>query len=362
MPAIVSVSSSIPKHTISQNETEQIVKELFQSSFTDMDRLIKIFGNGQIEKRNFIVPKEWFQEEHSFSEKNDLYIRESIQYGVDAIKKCLVNRSSLNREIHEEEIDAIVFVSSSGLATPTIDARIMNEMSFSPHTKRIPLWGLGCAGGGGGLSRAYEYCLAFPDAKVLVLCIEMCSITFQRNDLRKSNLVGTSLFADGIACSLVVGDEVLQKEELSRSYCPHIMNTQSTLMPDSEDVMGWDVRDEGLYVIFSRDIPTVIQKWLKPNVEQFLNGNNAKLTDISHFVAHPGGKKVIEAYEAALGYGSDMTSISSEVLRDNGNMSSPTVLYVLKETMRREPRKGDLGLLTALGPGFSSELMLLEWR
>ncbi|WP_026691249.1 type III polyketide synthase [Alteribacter aurantiacus] len=362
MPAILSVSTEIPPYTIAQEETEAIVKELFRESFTDIDRMMKIFGNGQIDSRNFVVPKEWFEKDHSFEEKNELYIKEAVRLGVNAIQTCLKPSEFLQEEVSCEEIDAIILISSSGFATPTIDAKIMNELPFSPHTKRIPIWGLGCAGGAVGVSRAYEYCRAYPEAKVLVVCIELCSITFQRNDTRKSNLVGTSLFADGVACALVTGDEAMNTGKPRLPAIPTILGTQSTLMPDSEDVMGWDVKNSGLHVIFSRDIPGIIREWLRPNVETFLEQRNLKHEDIHYFVAHPGGRKVLEAYETALNYSEQMTEIPRRVLTNNGNMSSPTVLYVLKETMLEQPSPGSQGIMTALGPGFSSELLHLKWE
>ncbi|MDQ0254081.1 alkylresorcinol/alkylpyrone synthase [Evansella vedderi] len=362
MPSIVSVSTAIPPYKISNSETEEVVKELFKDSFADIERLLTIFNNGQIHKRHFVVPKEWFKDSHSFEEKNNLYIQHSVELGVEAIESCLSDKKFLNKIIYVDDIDAIFFVSSSGIATPTIDAWIMNELSFSQHTKRIPLWGLGCAGGGAGMSRAYEYCLAYPNAKVLLLCVELCSLTFQKDDTRKSNLVGTSLFADGVSCALIVGDEVVKGEKLSKKPVPSILGTQSTLMKNSLDVMGWHVNDHGLQVIFSKDIPTIVQQWLKPNIETFLLEKNIELQQIGHFVAHPGGKKVLDSYEKALGYDRGMTETARTILKNFGNMSSATILYVLKEFMTQGPEQGDLGLMTALGPGFSSELLLLEWR
>lgn len=238
----------------------------------------------------------------------------------------------------------------------------MNELPFTKNTKRIPIWGLGCAGGAAGVSRAYEYCLAYPEAKVLVLCIELCSLTFQRNDRTKSNVIGTSLFADGVACALLVGDEVDVIEWSNIDTLPHIHSTGSYLMPHSEDVMGWDVKDNGLYVVFSRDIPNIIREWLKPTTEEFLQQANIELTDIKEFIFHPGGKKVLDAYEEALNIPNTMTQRSRNVLRDNGNMSSPTVLYVLNECMKEPKAKGDIGIMGALGPGFSAELLQLEWQ
>ncbi|MCD8511254.1 MAG: type III polyketide synthase [Bacillus sp. (in: Bacteria)] len=363
MPSIVSVSTAIPQYAIPSSETEEVVKELFKDSFPELHRLLAIFNNGQIEKRHFVVPKEWFKGDHSFTEKNNLYIEEATRLGGEAIRACLHN-DKFAQNIKEEEIDAIIFVSSSGIATPTIDARIMNQLPFSAHTKRIPLWGLGCAGGAAGMSRAFEYCLAYPEAKVLLLCVELCSLTFQKNDTRKSNLVGTSLFADGVSCALVMGDDAIKQEKkvAKKQTLPRILGTQSTLMQDSLDVMGWQVNNDGLQVIFSKDIPTIVRNWLGPNIEGFLAKHDLKTEDIERLVAHPGGKKVLDSIEKTIGCDSTMTDAAREVLRNFGNMSSATILYVLKEIMEKGPAPGERGLMTALGPGFSSELLLLEWR
>lgn len=362
MPSIVSLSTCNPPHVFTQDKALSFARELFKDSFQDIDRLLNIFHNGQIEKRHFSVPLEWFQKEHSLQESNDLYIKLATKLGVEAIEECLQTSVFLERKIDYSEIDVIFFISSTGISTPSIEARMMNQLSFSPHTKRVPIWGLGCGGGASGLSRAYDYCLAYPHAKVLVVSVEICSLTFQRKDQSKSNLVGTSLFADGAACALVVGDKI-KLNQLSRlSYLPHIQDTQSTLMPESLDVMGWDVKDSGLHVVFSKDIPNIVSHWLKPNVEEFLTRHSLKLEDIKHFIAHPGGKKVIEAYQETLGMDGEITAIPLQILNEFGNMSSATVLFVLKRFMEQEVADGERGLITALGPGFSSELLLVEWK
>ncbi|MFE8702167.1 type III polyketide synthase [Cytobacillus sp. FJAT-54145] len=361
MPSIVSVAEAIPPHTIDQHTVMDFSRELFSESFKDIERLLGAFHNGQIKKRSFVKGIEWFKTDKSFEEKNNAYIESAVELGAIAIEKCLHNQEFLLRNIDYTEIDAIFMISSTGIATPSIEARIMNLLPFSEYTKRIPLWGLGCAGGASGLSRAYEFCLAYPSAKVLVLSIELCSLTFQRNDRSKSNLIGTSLFADGVACALLIGDEV-DRESIQRlSSIPKITATQSTTMKNSLDVMGWEIRNEGLYVVFSKDIPSIIENWLKPNVTRFLDENHHDLNDIKHFVAHPGGKKVLDAYVNSLSLPPTMIEVSSEVLEEYGNMSSATILYVLKRFMDKGI-KGDIGLATALGPGFSSELLLLRWE
>jgi alkylresorcinol/alkylpyrone synthase len=359
MPKILSVGTSIPKYLIHQETAVEFAKELFEESFKDINRLLTVFQNGQIEKRHFARDAEWFREPHTLEEKNDIYIQEAVACGVESIKSCINNPAKLDEPVPYEEIEAIFYISTTGMATPSIEARIMNVLPFSPYTKRIPIWGLGCAGGAAGLSRAFEYCKAFPEAKVLVVSVELCSLTFQKNDRSKSNLVGTSLFADGIASVLVAGDEA----EISASHVyPRILGSQSTLMKDSEDVMGWEVKNEGLYVVFSRDIPAIVTNWLAPNVERFLHAHKKDIDNLDHFVVHPGGKKVLEAYKECLGIDQSKLEVSLKVLKEYGNMSSATILYVLKEIMENDAVKGDIGIAAALGPGFSSEILLLEWE
>lgn len=361
MAFIVSVAEALPSHILRQDEVTQFAKDLFSDSFNDIERLLKVFDNGEIEKRHFVKGLEWFKTEKSFQERNDTYIECAVELGVEAITNCLTNNDFLKSAVPIEEIEAIFCISSSGIATPSIEARIMNRLPFSKHTKRIPIWGLGCAGGASGLSRAYEYCLAFPHANILVLSIELCSLTFQRNDRTKSNLIGTSLFADGVACALLSGNQVDRLAFQKLRSSPEITAIQSTLLPNSLDVMGWQVKDDGLFVIFSKDIPSIIESWLKPNVTEFLQKNDISMKEITHFIAHPGGKKVIDAYLQSLKIDEKMTAISLNVLKEFGNMSSATILYVLKRFMALG-KSGEYGLCTALGPGFSSELLLMKWE
>ncbi|WP_413376200.1 type III polyketide synthase [Alkalihalobacillus sp. 1P02AB] len=362
MVSILSVGTFRPPNRLTQDLTMEFAKELFSESFSDINRLLPVFKNGQIDERHFAVPIEWFEESHTLQERNDLYIELATEFGVEAIKTCLQNEAFLKEPIEEKEIDAIVLVTSSGMSTPSLDARIMNQMNFSPHTKRIPLWGLGCAGGAIGISRAFEYARAYPEQNILVCCIELCSLTFQKNDRSKSNLIGASLFADGVACALICGEHSSLIQKAKNPLRPTITATHSTLMPDSEGIMGWDVKDTGLHVVFSRDIPSVVENWFKPNVEGFLHEYGLEIGQIDSFVAHPGGKKVLDAYEASLAIPTTLTEEARDVLRMNGNMSSPTVLYVLEECMKKERQSGDIGLMAALGPGFCSELVLLKWE
>jgi alkylresorcinol/alkylpyrone synthase len=362
MPKIVSVGEAIPPFQITQNETMEFAREMFTDSFKDIERLLPAFQNGQIEKRHFVKGMEWFRGNHSFQEKNDTFIEQAVNLGKIAIEACLNSNYYLSHSIPYSDIDAIFTITSTGIATPSIEARIMNILPFSNETKRIPIWGLGCAGGASGLSRAYEYCLAYPKAKVLVLTIELCSLTFQKNDHSKSNLIGTSLFADGVACALLIGDEVAVADYSKRGTTPTILSTQSTTMKDSTDVMGWEVKENGLFVVFSKSIPTLIEKWLKSNVEKFLDNNQLTSLDIKHFIAHPGGLKVLEAYMKSFNFDETFLKHSFQVLKEFGNMSSTTVIYVLDRFMQEDIPKGENGIIAALGPGFSSELLLVRWE
>ncbi|MGG1290177.1 3-oxoacyl-[acyl-carrier-protein] synthase III C-terminal domain-containing protein [Bacillus smithii] len=353
MGMIVAAGHANPDYCASQEEVQALVKQIF-SGYPPVDRMLKVFQNAEIETRYFVKPIEWYQTFHDMEERNRLFVEEAVRLGKEAIQNCL-DKQPLNYE----DIEAIFTVCTTGLSTPSLEARIMNILPFSSSVKRIPIWGLGCAGGASGLARAFEYCKAFPKANVLVLAVELCSLTFQLDDRSKSNLIGTSLFGDGAACMLVCGVE--SPVVKAKKTLPHIFAAKSVLKKDALDVMGWDIRNNGLYVIFSKDIPTLVANWLKPVVEDFLAEQKLSWNEISHFIAHPGGKKVIQAYEEAFGIHREMTADAAFILRKYGNMSSPTIFYVLERVLKKSIRSDEIGLACALGPGFGTELLLMRW-
>ncbi|AGT31881.1 chalcone synthase [Geobacillus genomosp. 3] len=354
MPVLLSVGTATMPYTAAQDEVKQHVSSLFSGRMARVERLLQAFDNSGIRTRAFVQPLAWYSAPHGFGQKNKVYMDCAVRYSAEAVNDCL--RKASPGPVLPEEIDALFCISTTGLSTPSIEARLMNVLPFSPHAIRVPIWGLGCAGGAAGLARAADYCRAFPHAKVLVIAVEFCSLTFQLHDLSKSNVIGTSLFSDGVACVLVAGDEAAPKKG-----APFVVAARSVLMPRSEEVMGWDVRDEGLFVIFSKDIPSIVRSWLRPQVEAFLHDNGLTLGDLQYFIAHPGGRKVIEAYEEAFGFGPDQTKAARDVLARYGNMSSATVYFVFDQ-MTRQPLAPGYGLLVALGPGFSAEMVLLQWR
>ncbi|WP_394174127.1 type III polyketide synthase [Guptibacillus hwajinpoensis] len=359
---ILSIGKHLLPHCLHQSDAAAFAKKQFGDHFRDIDRLLPVFQSAEIDTRYFAMPLDWYSSGPTFEEKNERYISLSVEYAAEAIKDCLNNSFYLDTEIECSEVSAIYYVSTTGISTPSIEARIMNVLPFSPHTKRIPIWGLGCAGGASGLSRANEYCTAHPEEAVLVINLELCSLTFQHGDYSKSNLIGTALFADGVSCVLVTGEKSPLLQHSKMKNVPTIISAQSTLMKDSEDVMGWEVSNEGLHVVFSKSIPSIVSTWLEPNVKGFLTSQNKVPDEIDYFIAHPGGTKVLTAYEEALGLDKSMTAISREVLRHYGNMSSVTVIYVLDQFLRSGCETGATGLMAALGPGFCSELLLLEWK
>lgn len=354
MPHILAVGTAVPAHTVSQEASRQFTRRFFQKAFPDIDRYLQVFNNSRVEKRHFCVPLSWFDSPHTTAEKNRLYIEQACLLGKEAISRCLDKL-----QIGAEEIDCFLVVTSTGISTPSIDARLLNLLPLREDITRIPLWGLGCAGGAMGLSRAAEYARAYPGSLVLVLSVELCGLTFVHDDLSKSNLIATSLFADGAAAVLIAGDEYAIRHDHVHS-APYITGTRTITWKDSLDVMGWDVTDEGLRVIFSRDIPTLIKQRLRDCVDTFLAQHGTVLAQINRYILHPGGAKVLSAYQSALQIETALLRPAEEILQAYGNMSSPSVLFVLEKNMERSWQSGEKGLVAALGPGFSCELLYLQ--
>lgn len=348
---IVSVGTAVPEYEVDQREAREFARGLFREAFGDIDRLLKIFDHAAIERRRFSRPRSWFEQDHSFAERNKAYVEAACNLGEEAVRRCLKGAG-----LGPREVDHFIFVSSTGLSTPSIDAHLVNRLGMNPQVKRTPLWGLGCAGGAAGLARAFEVARAFPERRVLLLALELCGLTFRRNDLSKSNLVATSLFADGAAAALVAGEKAGVGGD-----GPRIIDAMSMTWPRSLDVMGWEVVDDGLKVIFSKDIPSIVRRKVGPVVKGFLRRWNLTPERVGRYIAHPGGAKVLSAYEEALSLKETVLSSARSVLRAHGNMSSATVLFVLEREMRERPERGTYGLITALGPGFSLELMLVRW-
>jgi alkylresorcinol/alkylpyrone synthase len=253
------------------------------------------------------------------------------------------------------DLRALFLVSVTGVASPSLDAMLVNRMGLHPNIKRLPIFGLGCVAGAAGIARAADYTRAYPGEAACLLSVELCSLTFRPDDVSVANLISTGLFADGAAAAIVVGDDYACNG-------PEILATRSIFYPRTEHVMGWDISEKGFQIVLSPDVPLVVKQHLAADVDAFLGGNGLARSDIGAWILHPGGPKVLEATAEALKLPPDALQASWESLRQVGNLSSASVLLVLQEFMtRRRPPPGTLALLGAMGPGFCSELVLLRW-
>ncbi|HEY2956307.1 MAG TPA: 3-oxoacyl-[acyl-carrier-protein] synthase III C-terminal domain-containing protein [Candidatus Eisenbacteria bacterium] len=358
-PVLASVATALPAHAVPQPATRAIAARMFEEALDPDDRrLLAVFESSGIDTRHFCMPLEWYAEERTFGEMNARYVEHAL-----ALAEQVAARALERAHLTAADVDHVVFVSSTGLATPSLDARLANRLPLRSDVRRTPIWGLGCAGGASGLARARDFALADPGARVLLIALELCSLTFQRRDLDRRNLVAAALFADGAAAAVIAGAEADLGGKGSNGGSPalELVASRSMLWPDTLDVMGWDVDEKGLHVIFSRDIPTIVRDWVRPNLDSFLAANGTSLEQIGHVVAHPGGPKVLAAYAEALGLPRSAFRHAEGVLRACGNMSSPTCLFVLERTLAAgDIRPGDAAVLAALGPGFSSELVLMR--
>ncbi len=360
MSYIASIGTSQPEFNMKQTEVKDFIKNIFPRPEKELDRLMPVFENAHVANRQFVVSKAWFSEQHSFVERNRIYQEKTLQHSLEAIDKCLSSKENFHDPIPYEAIDSFVFVSSTGISTPSMDAHIVNKRSFRDDITRIPLWGLGCAGGASGLARGHEWLEANNSGVTLIVCAELCSLTFQKDDERKSNFIGSALFGDGISAALMIGDKSEYRHHI-RQPVPKVKAVSSRLKKQSLDVMGWEIAPHGFEVIFAKSIPRLVETFWKEHVDDFMEKQGTISTDYGFFIAHPGGKKVLNAIEKVLDVSEDSLQFSYQVLHDHGNMSSCTVLYILKEWMKNGVEPGEKSIVSALGPGFSSELLEVEW-
>jgi alkylresorcinol/alkylpyrone synthase len=340
-PKILAVGTANPKYSFGQDAIKNVARQHFTGMSQDsLERLLGVYENTGIQKRYWAQPLEWYTAEPppSFAQRNALSVRLSIDLAAEAASQAL-NKSNVSAK----QVSAVVFVTSAALATPSLDAYFMQRMGIPPQATRLPIWGLGCAGGAAGLARAAE--LAATREYVLMVAVELCTLTFVPSDHSKSNLVASSLFADGAAAVL-----------LGPGEGPQITGAFSRLLPDSFDVMGWDVILDGLKVRFAQSIPALIEGRLG----EIIRGGLAQVNlqgNIDSWVLHPGGAKVLAAYKTALDVDEPSLEASRYILQHYGNMSSPTVLFVLGHML--SSLKGT-SVLLALGPGFSAEGLVIE--
>lgn len=343
---IIATGTAVPPFTLTQEEIRSFAAGLFRSNFDHIDRLLPVFDNGCIETRNLSRPLEWYAETHTFAEANQVFQEVALELAAEAALQAIKQAN-----VKPSAIGTVVFVSSTGIATPTLDSKLIQQLDLPLNASRVPIWGLGCAGGVSGLARAAELTRSRPGRTTLLVAVELCSLTFQRNDFSKSNLVGSSIFADGAAAVLLGPD----------GEGPEICGSSSALFADTEDIMGWDLVETGLKVRFSRDIPSIVHNHLPGLVRRACCDWGISPAEVKHYVVHPGGAKVLAAYAESLALPDGILDGAYQMLRQYGNMSSASVLFVLKQFLAAQPPTGDYGLLLALGPGFSAEQVLFRW-
>ena len=349
MPKIIAARHALPPHEIYQSEAKQVIKNIFWNKIEDLDRLLTIFDNSLIERRQLLMPPSWYGHEHSATERNQIFLQHGLGLARKATSLCLESV-----QCQRSQVDHFIFVTSTGHATPTPETYLINELGLPRTLSRLPIWGLGCAGGAAGLSRAYDYCLAHPKSLVLVTALECCSLTFVSNDLSKKNLVGTSLFADGAAAVLVAGDDFGREG-------PRIHASMSHLFPDSSHIMGWSFTDDGMELVLSPKLPALIKHEFGEIVDTFLEANGLERSDLIHYLTHPGGARVIDAFRSVLGLNAQDLMLTYELLRDHGNISSVSILIILEKWLAsKHSTIPGQGLISAFGPGFSAEMLLIE--
>ncbi len=355
-PRLVALATAAPATVVEQENVRDAVAALFGGATASNRRLLDVFAHTGIARRHVSAPLEWYASAHTFGDANDRYIATADDLAATVARDVLAAAG-----LAPADVDHIVFVSSTGIVTPSIDARLAHRLGCDAHVRRTPLWGLGCAGGVVGLARAADFARADPRARVLMIALELCSLTFQPGDADRRTWIAASLFGDGAAAALVCGADAAIPRSPSTTL--EVLAASSTLFPDSLDVMGWTVDGDGLHVVFSQDIPAIVRHRVRGAVDAFLREQSVDLTQIAHIVTHPGGPKVLDAYAEVLERPIEAFAHAIAVLQEYGNMSSPTCLFVLERFLRSgEMQGGDTALLGALGPGFCSELALLRVR
>jgi len=355
MPVIVSTKTDFPANYYPQttllSAAQQQVVKLKRTSL--LKPLEQFYTNVQVNGRYLAWTLEHYTEQTTFEERNAAYIETALALGKKTICSLLDQVQMRPQEIHQ-----LTIISTTGIAVPSLDARLMNRIPFSQNMKRLPLFGLGCMGGAAGIARTADYLQGHPDEAVILFVVELCSLTIQRDDLSLANLVASGLFGDGAAAVLMVGDH----HPLAKPGLPRVIDSQSQFFPETEHIMGWDVTNSGFKVMLSADIAGLAQSEVRPAMEAFLGKHGLTIAEIDHWLVHPGGPRVIEALEDGLGLPHQALALSWETLAEAGNISSASVLLILDKTLKQlQPQPGERGVLMAMGPAFSAELVLLQW-
>jgi alkylresorcinol/alkylpyrone synthase len=346
---IASVGTALPKNRYDQETLLAAFREQWAERYFNLRRLEDLHRNVLVGGRNLALPIEEYSKIATWGEANDHWIRVATELGGEAVLEALGGAG-----LAPADVNAFYFVSVTGVATPSIDARLVNRLGLPPTVKRVPIFGLGCLAGAAGVARAADYLVGHPGEVAVLLSVELCSLTLQREDLSVENLIASGLFGDGAAAAVLVGAE-------RGGDGPRVVDSRSSFYADTERVMGWDVSERGFKVVLSAEVPEMVRKHLRRDVDAFLADHGLMRGDIAVWVSHPGGPRVLEAMQEALELPGGALAGAWRTLREVGNLSSTSVLLVLGEALASPPPAGSWGLMSAMGPGFCSELVLLRW-
>ncbi|MBC7953733.1 MAG: type III polyketide synthase [Rhodospirillaceae bacterium] len=339
-PRLAAIATAAPSHTISRTQVAAMARQVFGD---ELDRLGPIYANAGIDQRQSCVPLEWYLRPHGWKERSDLFVQHALDLAARAVVDCVAKAG-----LRLDQVDALVAVSTTGMCTPSLDALLMERLGLRRDVTRLPIFGLGCAGGVLGLARAAALAKAMPGSNVVMVVVELCGLTFRPGDRSASNMVATALFGDGCAAALLS----------TTADGPALTAWGEHTWPDSLDIMGWHVEDDGFGVQFSRDIPPLVARHFRPALDGWLAANGLEHGQIDRFLCHPGGAKVVNALEEALTLPPGTLALERDVLRDYGNMSAATLMFVLERALAGPlPRRS---VAAALGPGFTVGFLLLE--
>ena len=346
------MGTALPPNWVDQETLISVFREHWAREHFNVERIEELHRSVQVGGRYLALPLEEYLPLERFSERNEAFNQVSLEVGEQAVRRALELAGMQPRDV-----DHLFFVTVTGIATPSLDARLMNRLGLRPDVKRTPIFGLGCVAGAAGTARASDVLRAFPEQVAVLLSVELCSLTLQREDVSIANIIASGLFGDG-AAALVLSGAARPPPGAS----PRVLANRSVFYPDTERIMGWDVVEGGFKVVLSAKVPALVTEHVRNDVDGFLAEHGIRRGDIRHWIAHTGGPKVLQAFESALELPPDALSRSWDSLRRTGNLSSASVLFVLSELLASgEARPGDLGLLMAMGPGFCAELVLLRW-
>ncbi len=347
---IAAVGSALPQHVYDQKTLTRYLEQVFAHDPAASRRIATLHENTRVKQRHLALPLEQYASLESFTDFNAAWLRCALDLGERAVRTAL-ERAGLQ----PKDVDAFYFSTVTGLASPSLEARLMNRIGMREDVRRVPMFGVGCAAGAAAVSRACDFVKGEPKGVALVLTVELCSLTLQRNDSSVANLISTGLFGDGASCAVVVGSE-------RAAAGPAVEATRSVFYKDTEDVMGWDIGAHGFQIVLSPQVPVVAKERLPADIDRFLAMRGFSRKDVKSWVCHPGGPKVLQALQDGLELSEHDLECSWRNLERAGNLSSASVLLILEDTMQnRRPAAGSLGVMLAMGPGFCSELIQLRW-